>query len=256
MAKTTLLIATFLCALTSPALAQQAPTQQAPTQQQMPAGQQGQRQSPFERADANSDGVITRDEVRTARTEAFNRLDANRDSFLVREEMRQRHMEPRQNGISDGGHRMKKKSGAYLLGRADANNDGSITRAEFVAASNALQQANASAMTAQREQIFARLDTNRDGTITRAEMDAGRDQVREGRPAQGQNGAGPMGQATRPNNPDTNNDQKVSLAEWLARPDPLFDRGDANNDGRVTREEAAAIVRQGRSNVRSAKRPW
>ena len=57
-------------------------------------------------------------------------------------------------------------------------------------------------------------------------------------------------------NPDTNNDQRVSLAEWLARPDPLFERGDANNDGRVTREEAAATMRQGRVTIGSSKRPW
>ena len=64
--------------------------------------------------------------------------------------------------------------------------------------------------------------------------------------------------ARRPNapNPDTNNDQKVSLAEWLARPDPLFERGDTNNDGRITREEAAAFMRQAREQRPNTRRPW
>ena len=56
-------------------------------------------------------------------------------------------------------------------------------------------------------------------------------------------------------NLDTNNDQRVSLGEWLARPNPLFERGDANKDGRVTREEAAAIVRQGRGEGGRNQRP-
>jgi Ca2+-binding EF-hand superfamily protein len=227
MMNKSLLMAVLLCSFVGPAFAQQS---------QMPAlpqsGPQSPRPSPFERADANKDGVITRDEVRVARTAAFTRMDTNRDGFLVREEMPPRpkkHQGP--------------KSGDDMLGRSDSNGDGAITKAEFDAAWSRPQTERAAAMGARRDEMFNRLDTNRDGTVTRAEAEAMR--------------AGKDGQknAARPD-PDTNNDQKISLAEWLARPDPLFERGDTNKDGKVTKEEAAAAVRQGRGEGGRPGRPW
>jgi Ca2+-binding EF-hand superfamily protein len=244
MSMKTLLMVTAFFAITSPAFAQQG---QAPAQ--------GQRPSPFERADANNDSVITLEEVRAARTAAFTRLDVNRDGFLVREEM-----PPPPNGRRGGGpddmqgvpsgdrkmgHRMGHQGGGEMLGRADTNGDGNVTKAEFDAAVASAQQSSASAKQGRRDAMFNRLDTNRDGTITRAEADAIRPQM-QGRP----HNAG-----QRPN-PDTNNDQKVSLLEWLARPDPLFERGDTNKDGRVTREEAAAFMRDMRSEGGRRQRPW
>jgi EF hand len=256
MTMKTLLLSATLFALATPALAQQSPV---PSQAPMPP--QGQRPSPFERADANRDGVITRDEVRASRTAAFTRLDTNRDGFLVQTEMHagrsQMENGPGRAGQPMGGH------GGDLLARADINGDGNVTRAEFDAAWANAQAAKAERRAQSRQFMFNRLDANKDGTITRAEAEAARGQMPP-RPPQDPEGMGPQGdaagssprgEARRPN-PDTNNDQKISLAEWLARPDPLFDRGDANKDGRVTREEAAAIVRQGRGQPGRPGRPW
>jgi Ca2+-binding EF-hand superfamily protein len=253
-----LLITTALLALAGPAFAQQAPM---PGQPGAAAAPQGQRQGPFERMDANRDGVLTRDEVRVARTVTFTRLDANRDGFLVREEM----PSPPMGGAAGRGGRMpggdgqganRPAHGGELLRRADTNNDGNVTRAEYDAAWAAANAAKAGVASDRKARAFARLDANSDGTITRAEADAARAQT-QFRPPEGPDGMGAQPQGVqggaRPS-ADTNNDQKISLAEWLARPDPLFDRGDANNDGRVTRDEAAAFVRQGRGGRPS--RPW
>ena len=240
------LVAIILFFTASPALAQQ--TQMPPLDQAQAQNQgQSQRISPFERADANKDGVITREEVRVARGATFARLDTNRDGFLVREEM-----PPPQSRRAD--RKMGDRGGSNMLGRADANSDGTVTKAEFDAAWARAQTASAVARDARREIMFGRLDSNRDGTVTRAEAEAARAVMPSRRPENGQPPT-PRSPDGRPN-PDTNNDQKISLVEWLARPDPLFERGDANKDGRVTREEAAAIVRAERGEGGRRPRPW
>lgn len=240
--KLTILSAAFI-AITAPAFAQTTPT--APTTPPSPRG------GGFERLDTNNDGAITREEVRTARTAAFTRLDTNRDASLDRAEIMagrgapMRGDDARSKRGSDGAGR-----GGEMLMRADTNNDGNVTRAEFDTALAGAQAQRASKAREKAQEMFMRLDANRDGTITRAEADAARATMqsnrREGRqsPRQGMT------------NPDTNNDGKVSLAEWLARPDPMFDRGDANNDGRLTREEAATATRMGRGEGRRPMRPW
>ncbi len=227
MMNKSLLIAIVLCGAASPALAQQS---QMPNSAQ--TGSQNQRTGPFERTDANKDGVITREEVRARRTEAFSRLDANRDGFLVREEM------PKRREMRQG-----PKGGGDLMAQADSNGDGIVTKAELDTATAVMQTEFAASMNSRRDEMFKRMDTNRDGTITRVEVEA----MRAGKDGQ-KNGPRP--------NPDTNNDSKISLDEWLARPDPLFERADANKDGKVTREEAAAVVRQGRGDGGRPGRPW
>jgi hypothetical protein len=251
MLKKSLSLAALALALSSPASAQQRPMPQAP---------EAQRQGPFERADANNDGVITLEEVRAARTAAFNRLDVNKDGYLERSEMPQ----PPREGRGEG--KMKRPGGGEMLGRADANRDGNVSKAEFDAAVAQAASRRAGQSATRRDEMFNRIDANRDGMITREEADAFRASMQGHRFA----GRGPMpndpdgepmppprgpnGHQGRPN-PDTNNDQKVSLAEWLARPDPLFERGDTNKDGRVTREEAATFMRQAREGGRPG-RPW
>jgi Ca2+-binding EF-hand superfamily protein len=96
-----------------------------------------------------------------------------------------------------------------MLGRADANNDGNISREEFLA---------------HPTEMFARLDTNGDGVISTAE--------RPQRPNRGER--------RERANPDTNNDGQLSQAEFAAIGASMFQRLDANSDGRVTRDEAAA----------------
>jgi Ca2+-binding EF-hand superfamily protein len=255
-----LLITTAFFALAGPAFAQQTPMPGQP----MPPPQQGGRPGPFERLDTNNDGVITREEIRILRTATFTRLDTNRDGFLAQDEMAAGMAAMRRGSGEEagrpqagteggpdsgprGGHR-----GGPNLASADTNRDGAVSRAEFDAAISANQARRNAEAGANRDRLFAALDANRDGSLSSAEMAAAPARHKGNRGG----GMGPMRDGGGRPNLDTNNDQKVSLAEWLARPEPLFDRGDANNDGRVTREEAAALVRQGRGGDGRPSRPW
>lgn len=98
----------------------------------------------------------------------------------------------------------------HSLSDADENNDGNITREEFLARPIAM---------------FEQLDANDDGVISAAE-----------RPQRGERGER---RADRPN-PDADGDGAFSRAEFAAMGAARFERLDANDDGRVTQEEAQA----------------
>jgi hypothetical protein len=153
-------------------------------------------------ADGDNDGTVTRAEFDASRAARFAALDSNDDGQLTREEMRAGRGE-RGHGRR-GGHR-----GMHHLARADANNDGAITRDEFLA---------------RPMQMFERIDANDDGVISAEE-----------RPQRGERG-GRNGHRER----DANNDGQISQAEFAAMSAAHFERLDANDDGRVTREEADA----------------
>ncbi len=91
----------------------------------------------FQRADANNDGVVTRDEFRAQAAAAFDRQDANRDGTIDATERQQ------WRGQRGGG-----------MARHDAKRGGTITRADY--------QARALAR-------FDRLDLNKDGRLDPAE---------------------------------------------------------------------------------------
>lgn len=91
---------------------------------------------------------------------------------------------------------------AQPAGRADADANGSLSRAEF---------------SAQLDRRFARLDVNRDGVATAAELSARKQGARGGRA----NRAGRMG-------------GRASVAERFARMD-------ANRDGAITLAEMQAV---------------
>jgi Ca2+-binding EF-hand superfamily protein len=157
-------------------------------------------------SDSNSDGVLTRAEFDAGRDAQFARLDGDTNGQLTREELRAQRGERGHHGR--GGHR-----GMHSLTRADANNDGDITREEFLA---------------RPTQMFDRLDQNDDGVIAAAE-----------RPQRGERRADDQQRQRRERpNPDTNGDGTFSRAEFTAMGAGMFERLDANNDGRVTQEEA------------------
>lgn len=168
------------------------------------------------RLDANSDGVLTRAEFDAGRVSEFARLDADNNGQLTREEMRAGH-----GARGEGGHRgrggRRGPDGEQHLANADANNDGNITREEFLARPTAM---------------FGRLDANHDGVISATERPQRQDrQARDGERRQ---------RGDRPN-PDTNGDGSFSRAEFTAMGAGMFERLDANSDGRVTQEEARAM---------------
>lgn len=158
-------------------------------------------------ADANNDGTLTRAEYDAGRDALFTRLDADNNGELTREEMRQ--------GWGHRGRGRGGRGGMHSLRGADANNDGNITRDEFLA---------------RPIEMFDRLDANDDGVISADE-----------RPQRRERGERPA-RAERPErpNPDTDGNGTISRAEFAAMGAAMFERLDANNDGSVTREEARA----------------
>ena len=168
-------------------------------------------------ADANHDNVLTRAEFDAGRDAHFAQMDANRDGQLSREEMREGRRGP---GGPDG-HRGGRGGGMHRLAGADVNNDGNITRDEFLA--RPLQE-------------FARLDANSDGVISASE----RPQRPERADGEHRGHRGERGDRGDRPNPDANNDGQISRAEFATMGAGMFDRLDANHDGRVTQEEAQA----------------
>ncbi|MBM7404720.1 MULTISPECIES: EF-hand domain-containing protein [Sphingomonas] len=106
----------------------------------------------FAKMDTNKDGRVSRAEYVAARSQRFDQLDHDRDGVVTRSDF------PRAAGNPQASARLD-----TLLGEADRNGDGKVTRAE-------LKKAPAPG--------FDRVDADRDGYVTRAEMDAARPQRR------------------------------------------------------------------------------
>jgi len=107
------------------------------------------------------------------------------------------------------------RDGMKLLGNADANSDGAVTRAEYAQA---------------RAANFARMDRNKDGAVSKADFR----RLARFKP----DAAGRLDQLIGAM--DANQDGRVTRAEFDAAPMVLFDRGDANGDGRIDDNEMAA----------------
>lgn len=143
-----------------------------------------------------------------------------------------------------------------MLGLADANGDNVVTRAEV----DALQT-----------QEFAYRDRNGDGFLDRQDASpirqrAGekREERREAREddadahshderARGERRGPRRGdRRARMRQLDTDNDRRISQAEFLAGTDRIFERLDTNQDGSITGEEIEASIaeRQGRRSDR------
>ncbi len=100
-----------------------------------------------------------------------------------------------------------------LLSHADANHDGRVTRAEFLAS---------------RASAFDRLDSGGRGYVPLNTVD-NRPRLRAL--------VGPALAAA-----DLNHDGRVTRAEFVAAPTPVFDTADANHDGVVDPAEANAFA--------------
>ncbi|TCM16993.1 EF hand domain-containing protein [Novosphingobium sp. PhB165] len=161
--------------------------------------------------------------------------------------------------------------------KADANGDGTVTRAEAQAAAEAafarldvnkdgkIDQADRDARRAQmREEQFKRLDTNGDGSISKAEFMADRGPGNGapgnwgpgkrgpgdhgGRGPGGDRGPGGFGgRGDMAGMAGANKDGSVTKAEFVAAAMNRFDKMDTNKDGQVTREERQAARQQMRA---------
>lgn len=100
----------------------------------------------------------------------------------------------------------------------DGNNDGVVTRDEVAAF---------------RAERFRQRDIDGDGLLSRDELATAQAQRRQARLDR------------RIEMLDTDGDGMISEAEMNTRGTPFFDRADADEDGRVTRDEAAQMRRGG-----------
>ncbi|HUD30113.1 MAG TPA: EF-hand domain-containing protein [Novosphingobium sp.] len=117
-----------------------------------------QRGDMLEAADANGDGLVSREEYRASRGAKFARLDRNGDGAVSRDDFA-RLAERR----PDAAQKLE-----LLVTEADANKDGKVTRAEY---------------DAMPTPIFDKADTNGDGNLDKTEMAAARAKMEAMKPA-------------------------------------------------------------------------
>ncbi len=160
------------------------------------------------RPDANGDGTLTRAEAAAHAEAQFARMDANRDGRVTSEDR------------AAGQERRRTET----FSRMDADNNGSITRAEWDRAGEAMAERRA-------------------GRGERSEA-AGR---QEGGPeARGRGGRrGQMGR-TMMARADANSDGAIDRSEFVAAATARFDRLDADRDGSVSAAERQAQRGRGR----------
>lgn len=137
----------------------------------------------FDRLDGDKDGVVTRDDVKSAAEKAFAELDVDR------------------NGVATQAERaaMRERKREAMFARADSNGDGQVSREEFRAAREMMHSAMDEGkrhggrgfkrmmqgdvakadFVARPLAMFDRIDTNRDGKVTSDERDAAATKMRE-----------------------------------------------------------------------------
>ncbi len=127
-----------------------AATATAQTQDMPPPGPGG----PLLRADADKDGVVTRDEVLADVAARFARLDADKDGKISKEE--RQAMKGMRGGRGMRGPGGEGREGRGMGRRGDANGDGVISLDE---------------QKAQALKMFAFVDRNSDGKVDQAERE-------------------------------------------------------------------------------------
>ena len=177
----------------------------------------------------------------------------------------------------DGPPRAGGPRGGGMLMMADADKDGTVTKAELTAALDArfarldvnkdgkIDQADRDILRQQRlDARFAALDTDRNGQISKAEFVAGHE-GRQGhvgghggldRGGPNRGGWGHRGPGMR-GSPDGGmaKDGVITRADFMARPLAMFDKADTNHDGKVTAEEMKAARQAFRDGWKDRKGP-
>jgi hypothetical protein len=92
----------------------------------------------FMRADANNDGIVTREEARAEAERMFAERDTNRDGRLTSDEMRPRHHarrggddRPRANANREVSQAQFERRAMRRFDRLDADKDGRVAKAEI-----------------------------------------------------------------------------------------------------------------------------
>lgn len=179
----------------------------------------------FDLIDTNKDGKLTKEEVRAAHDKKFLEIDTNKDGFLAKEEMKAHHDAQKNEKMG----MVKEKRVEFL----DKDKNGLISQSEW----NTVTEEAKAKFSEHHDQKFMEIDANKDGQLSKAELDA--HHAKMGEMHKGMKGKF-KGQVKemKPPKIDTNDDGKISRAEWNAMPLNMFDKGDLNKDGFVTREEA------------------
>lgn len=178
--------------------------------------------------DADGDGVITLEEVKTKSAAQFGRMDTDG------------------NGVIDKADRAERKDGHFA--RIDSDGSGEVSQAELLAAHQARSQQREERGARVREAMFTRLDTDKSGGISPGEFEA-MHTMREGNGGsehggketggvRGHAGSGRgmhmLGQA------DANGDSAITRAEFDAAIAAHFARVDKDGSGEISKEEREA----------------
>jgi Ca2+-binding EF-hand superfamily protein len=132
----------FIAAVVLPAAAQAATAAKAPVAAKVPVGFAG---SPFEGADIDRDGKVSRAEFIAQRDRYFFKFDRNGDGVINMKDLR-----------DPNNPRARAQLEAFIKA-SDLNHDGSVSREELKKAATPL---------------FDQVDANHDGYVTPAEADA------------------------------------------------------------------------------------
>lgn len=133
--------------------------------------------------------------------------------------------------VSAGAEEPKQLSSAQLeMKMMDADHDGKITAAEHAAGS---------------KKMFEKMDGNHDGRVTAVEMDAGQ-KAMKGQDATQRS----MASTTKIKTVDINEDGILTDEEHAAASQRMFEKMDADRDGKVTAAELDAGHEDAMSNAR------
>ena len=127
--------------------------------------------------------------------------------------------------------------------KLDTNKDGFVTKAEADARAKTMVKHVEKRVEHRGEAMFERMDSNKDGSISRAEFDAAHQamagKMRAGAGKRmGMRHAGMHGRLF--DTADANNDGRVSLQEATGAAASHFDQADANRDGTLSGDEMRA----------------
>ena len=148
----------------------------------------------FDTMDSNRDGKLDAADRAAHMAQRFDTVDADKNGSLSRDEFGAAHARgPKGNDTAQDGKHMRHGGGGHgmgmrMIGMADTNKDGSVTRAEFLTGAG---------------QHFEMMDANKDGSLSAAERKAARGKMKGMRHG-GQGGPGDHQMGDMPPPPPAN----------------------------------------------------